>query len=75
MWVFLHCKRKAGQPLSEKAHNLELGLRRFSQKASSKSGWYKQQSVPIAVGLEPGDLKGPFQPKPFCDPMKALAMS
>ena len=26
-------------------------------------------SLPIAGGLELDDLKGPFQPKPFCDSM------
>jgi len=26
-------------------------------------------SLPIAWGLEPDDLKGPFQPKPFYDSM------
>jgi len=27
-------------------------------------------SLSIAGGLELGDLKGPFQPKPFCDSVK-----
>ena len=31
----------------------------------------REVSLPIAGGLELDDLKGPFQPKPFYDSMKA----
>ena len=31
-------------------------------------GWWKM-SLLMAGGLEPDDLYGPFQPKPFCDSM------
>jgi len=34
--------------------------------ALSTLGWWKM-SLLMAGGLEPGDLYGPFQPKPFCD--------
>jgi len=36
--------------------------------ALSNLVWWKV-SLPIAGGLEPDDLQGPFQPKPFCDSM------
>ena len=34
--------------------------------ALSTLGWWKM-SLLMAGGLEPDDLQGPFQPKPFCD--------
>jgi len=36
--------------------------------ALSTLGWWKM-SLFMARGLEPDDLRGPFQPKPFCDSM------
>jgi len=34
--------------------------------ALSNLVWWKV-SLPVAGGLELGDLQGPFRPKPFCD--------
>ena len=34
--------------------------------ALSTLGWW-DMSLLMAGGLEPDELKGPFQPKPFCD--------
>jgi len=39
--------------------------------ALSKLVWWKVL-LPMAGGLELGDLQGPFQPKPFCDSMNLL---
>jgi len=36
--------------------------------ALSTLGWWKM-SLLMAGGLEPDDLQGPSQPKPFYDPM------
>jgi len=36
--------------------------------ALSTLGWWKG-SLPMVGGLEPDDLQGPFQPKPFYDSM------
>ena len=47
----------------------------FSESVQSQAGWGFEQpnlveGVPIAGGLKPDDLKGPFQPEPFYDSMK-----
>ena len=47
-----------------------------SGSSQGQAGWGFEQpgpgevSLSIAGGLELGDLKGPFQPKPFCDSVK-----
>jgi len=40
--------------------------------ALNSLGWWKM-SLPMAGGLETGDLQGPFQPKPFYDSISRLA--
>jgi len=44
------------------------GLKARLDGALSTLGWW-EMSLPMAGGLEPGDLQGPFQPKPLCDSM------
>jgi len=40
------------------------GLKARLDGALSTLGWWKM-SLPMAGGLEPDDLQGPFPPKPF----------
>jgi len=42
--------------------------------ALSNLVWWKL-SLLMAGGLEPDDLSGPFQPKPFCDSMTAWSVA
>ena len=49
------------------APSLEAFKARLDGALSNPVQW-----EPIAGGLELNDLKGPFQPKPFCDSMKNL---
>jgi len=44
------------------------GLKARLDGALSNLGWWKG-SLLMAGGLEPGDLQGPFQPKPCYDSM------
>ena len=45
------------------------GLKARLDGALSTLGWW-EMSLLMAGGLEPDDLQGPFQPKPFCEDMK-----
>jgi len=47
------------------APSLELFRARLDGALSSLVWW--KMSLLMAGGLEPDDLRGPFQPKPFCD--------
>jgi len=44
------------------------GLKARLDRALSTLGWW-EGSLPMAGGLEPDDLQGPFQPKPFYESM------
>ena len=47
------------------APSLEVFKARLDEAFSNAICW--EVSLPIAVGLGLDELKGPFQPKPFCD--------
>jgi len=49
------------------ASSLEVFKARLDGALSSLVWW--KVSLPVAGGLELGDLSGPFQPKPVYDPM------
>jgi len=66
MRVVKHWHRLSRQAVD--APSLELFKARLDGALSTLVWW--KGSLPMAGGLEPDDLYGPFQPKPFYDSMR-----